>query len=384
MSSRTHSRSPIDNADLSTRKAQHLEICVGEGEYGVESGTTGFEHLSFVHRALPEIAMEEVDTGVDFLGYRSRLPLFISSMTGGSAEGYQVNKQLAQAAQEAGIPVGMGSIRILFRKPEVLDHFRLKEVAPDVPVFANIGAVQLRDMDHAEIIEMVERLEVDALAVHLNPGQELFQPDGDRDFRGVLDGISRFRDRLRIPMLVKETGFGIAPSLIRELLNRGADYVNVAGSGGTNWVRVESHRLPEDTRDAAEEFNAWGLPTAVVLAALEGNTDRVLASGGLRSGLDLAKATALGARLSGFALPLVRTVTERGVEGVLSYIQRLETVLRNVMMLTGSRTLQDLRQRQLMRTRSFADSVAELQRADGSDASSLVQTTPAPPPEDQA
>jgi isopentenyl-diphosphate delta-isomerase type 2 len=364
MSSNGHSRSPVDSADLSTRKAQHLEICVREDEYGVESGTTGFEHLSFVHRALPEIAMEEVDTAVEFLGYRCRLPMFISSMTGGSAEGYQVNKQLARAAQQAGVPVGMGSVRILFRKPEVLDHFRLKELAPDVPVFANIGAVQLRDMKHADIIEMIDRLEVDAVAVHLNPGQELFQPDGDRDFRGVLDGISRFRERVRIPMMIKETGFGIAPSLVGELLNRGADWVNLAGAGGTNWVQVESHRLPPETREAAREFNAWGLPTAVILAALEGRTDRVLASGGVRSGLDLAKATALGARLSGFALPLVRAVTEGGVDGVLSYIERLETVLRNVMMLTGSRTTEDLRQQRLMRTRAFADSVAELQRAD--------------------
>jgi isopentenyl-diphosphate delta-isomerase type 2 len=210
---------------------------------------------------------------------------------------------------------------------------------------------------------------VDAVAVHLNPGQELFQPDGDRDFRGVLDGISRFRERLRIPMMIKETGFGIAPSLVEELLNRGADWVNLAGSGGTNWVQVESHRLPAETRGAAEEFNAWGLPTAVLLAALEGRTDRVLASGGLRSGLDLAKAIALGARLSGFALPLVRAVTDGGVDGVLAYIERLETVLRNVMMLTGSRTTEDLRRLRLMRTRAFADSVAELQRADrpGSD-----------------
>ncbi len=355
----------ISEGDLSTRKAQHLDICIRADEYAVESGATGFEHVSFVHRALPEIAMEEVDTGMDFLGYRSRLPLFISSMTGGSAEGYNVNKQLARAAQEAGVPVGMGSIRILFRKPEVLDHFRLKELAPDVPVFANIGGVQLRDMEHASIIEMVKRLEVDALAVHLNPGQELFQPDGDRDFRGVLDGIERFCRASPVPVMVKETGFGISPSLVRELLKRGAAFVNIAGSGGTNWVRVESHRLPAEVREAAEEFDTWGLPTAVVLAALEGETDRVLASGGMRTGLDLAKATAMGARLSGFALPMVRAVTEGGVDGVLGYIEHLETVLRNAMVLTGSRTLTDLRRCRLMRSRSFSDAVASLRSADG-------------------
>ncbi|MFW5785613.1 MAG: type 2 isopentenyl-diphosphate Delta-isomerase [bacterium] len=355
----------ISEDDLTTRKAQHLDICIRADDYAVESGATGFEHVSFVHCALPEIAMDEVDTGTDFLGYRSRLPLFISSMTGGSAEGYNVNKQLARAAQHAGIPVGMGSIRILFRKPEVLDHFRLKELAPDVPVFANIGGVQLRDMDHTAVIEMVKRLGVDALAVHLNPGQELFQPDGDRDFRGVMDAISRFCAASPVPVMAKETGFGISPSLVRELLRQGVTYVDLAGSGGTNWVRVESHRLPAGTRAAADEFNAWGLPTAVILGALEGNADRVLASGGMRTGLDLAKATAMGARLSGFALPMVRAVIDEGVDGVLRYVERLETVLRNVMVLTGSRTLSDLRRCRLMRSRPFCDAVTALRSANG-------------------
>lgn len=350
--------------DLSSRKAQHLEICIQADDYEVESGATGFDHLSFVHRALPEIAMEEIDTGVDFLGYRPRLPVFISSMTGGSAEGYQVNKLLAQAAQQAGVPVGMGSIRILFRKPEVLDHFRLKTLAPDVPVFANIGGVQLRDMEQREILEMVKRLEVDAVVVHLNPGQELFQPDGDRDFRGVLDAIGRFCGIAGIPVMVKETGFGLSPSLIRTLHERGVAYVNVAGSGGTNWVRVESHRLPGDAGTAAGEFNGWGLPTAVVLAALEPGHGPVLASGGMRTGMDLAKAVALGAELSGYALPMVRSVTENGVDGVLGYISQLEQVLKNVMMLTGSRSIDELRQQRLMRTRSFTEAVQSLQFAD--------------------
>jgi isopentenyl-diphosphate delta-isomerase type 2 len=349
---------------LSTRKAQHLEICVQANDYEVETGATGFEHLSFVHRALPEIAMDELDTRVDFLGYRPRLPLFISSMTGGSAQGYQVNKQLARAAQEAGIPVGMGSIRILFRKPEVLDHFRLKTLAPDVPVFANIGGVQLRDMDRQEILEMVKRLEVDAVVVHLNPGQELFQPDGDRDFRGVLDAIGRFCEAAPLPVMVKETGFGISPSLVRTLHDRGVAYVNVAGTGGTNWVRVESHRLPEDAGEAAAEFNGWGLPTAVVLAALEHDHGPVLASGGMRTGMDLAKACALGAELSGYALPMVRAVTEGGVEAVLRYVDQLDQVLRNVMMLTGSRSIADLRSRRLMRTRPFDEAVASLREAE--------------------
>jgi len=354
---------PDVSENIGERKARHLTICVEEARYEVESGSTGFEELAFVHRALPELSTDEIDTSLEFLGRRVSMPVLISSMTGGSDEGYQANKNLARAAQEAGIPVGMGSMRILFRKPEVFDHFYLRRYAPDVPIFANMGGVQMRDFDHAEIIEMVKRLEVDALVVHLNAGQELFQPDGDRDFRGILDGISRFCDAAPVPVIVKETGFGIHPQEVTALLDRGVSYVNLAGAGGTNWVTVEAYRLDGSMHEAAADFDGWGTPTAALLAAVGRREGRIIASGGMRTGMDVAKATALGAELSGLALPFIRAVVTGGVEEVVAVAERVRKTLETAMLMTSSRTLPDLRRVPLVRTPAFDARVRALEDA---------------------
>lgn len=349
--------------DIGERKARHLELCVSN-EYSVESGSPLFDQLSFVHHALPEVSADELDTSVSFLDHTITLPFLISSMTGGSAEGYRANKDLARAAQECGIPVGMGSIRILFRKPDVFDHFYLKRIAPDVPVVANLGGVQLREMDHTEITELLRRLEVQALAVHLNAGQELFQTGGDRDFRGIFDAIRTFAERSPVPLIVKETGFGIRPREAQRLLDAGVRYVNVAGAGGTNWIQVEAHRLPEPAARAAGAFEGWGTPTALILAALGYRDGRIIASGGLRDGMDLAKALALGAHVGGMALPFIRAVTERGVQGALDTIQEVRAVLETVMALTESRTVADLRKAPLLRSYAFDYALSTLREAE--------------------
>jgi isopentenyl-diphosphate delta-isomerase len=284
-------------------------------------------------------------------------------MTGGSEAGLSVNRELARAAQAAGLPVGLGSFRVLFQHPELAEQFQLKKLAPDVPVLANLGAVQVRDRPQAEIFEWLRRLEVQALVVHLNPGQELFQPEGDNDFRGLKQAIARLCEGSPVPVIVKETGFGILPSLVRELLDAGAAYVDLAGAGGTNWIRVEAYRLTGETRASAEEFADWGLPTAVLLGALRG-TDRVLASGGLRSGLDAVKAVALGARLAGMALPFIREVCAGGAEAVGALLRRLEHSFRTAMLLTGSRTLEDLRRGVLWAEPGFTAAVEALSAAD--------------------
>jgi len=331
-----------DEAALGRRKSQHLDICLDKKQYRVESGSTLLEHVHFIHRALPEIDAKEIDTTTDFLGHRVSAPILISSMTGGSDGGYAANKELASAAQQAGVPVGMGSIRILFRKPEVLEHFTLKGLAPDVPVMANIGGVQLREMEYPVIIEMLKRLEVQGLVVHLNAGQELAQPDGDRDFRGVLDAIRLFTEASPVPVLVKETGFGIGVDEVRKLFDAGVAYVNVAGAGGTNWAQVEGHRLPEAEAAVAREFEGWGLPSGLLLYVLSRSFDRLVASGGLRTGMDLAKAIALGACMGGFALPLIRAVDAGGKDAVIQRLEHYRAVLRGAMTLTGSRTLTEL------------------------------------------
>jgi len=325
------------------RKEKHLEICTDPSRFAIEGGGAGFEAIRFIHEAMPEISASEVDPGVDFLGVRLPHPMFISCMTGGSRGGFEANRLLARTARALGIPVGLGSIRVLFREPALFDHFHVKPIAGDVPVLANIGAVQVRDLARERIFELLRRLEVQALVVHLNPGQELFQPDGDTDFRGLKEALFRLLEESPLPVIVKETGFGIRPGLARELLDAGAAYVDLAGSGGTNWVSVESYRREEDDREAAEELRDWGIPTALLVAASRELGGRVIASGGMRSGLDAAKAAALGAEMVGFALPVIRAVRAGGVDAVIRLFHSFETSFRAAMVLTGSKTIDELR-----------------------------------------
>lgn len=358
------SRTDHHASEMSRRKAQHLEICLDGETYHVETGHTRLNEVHLVHRSLPEIDAGTVDTGIEFLGMPVAMPVFISSMTGGSAAGYQTNKDLAAVAQALRIPVGMGSIRILFRKPEVIDDFYLKRFAPDVPVFANIGGVQLPEMSHREIFEMLRRLEVDGIAVHLNPGQELFQPGGDRNFAGVFDALRRFIDAAPIPVLVKETGLGINPAEVHQLLDAGARYVNVAGTGGTNWLRVEAYR--HDDRSIAEtapEFDSWGLPTGLVLAALGREVPGVLASGGLRTGMDVVRALALGAEAVGMALPFVRALKAGGRDGAVEFGRKLQYVITTAQAMTGCRTPADLRRAAVWLEQPLREDAAQLAAA---------------------
>ncbi len=348
-------------SSIGSRKKKHVEICVETPTYVVEVGpSAGFDGVSLVHQALPDLDADAVDTRTRFLDHEVALPLFISCMTGGSAEGFAANTNLARAAQKAGVPVGLGSIRILFHEPDAFEHFHIKPLAPDVPVLANIGAVQVRDIPHATVFEMARRLEVQALVVHLNPGQELFQPDGDRDFRGLEAAIGRLCAGSPVPVIVKETGFGIEPRLARRLLDLGARYVDVAGAGGTNWVAVESYRLPPERFAAARAFDRWGIPTAVLLDALSDQRGRILASGGVRTGMDVARSLALGAELAGMALPFIRAVVREGVDGALRLIEEVASVLKAAMVLTASADVAALRRARLVRSAAFAEAVDAL------------------------
>ncbi len=349
---------------IAQRKAQHLDICSDAERYAVEGGSTLLDEVRFVHRALPELNEPDVDLGTSFLDMPVSMPVFISSMTGGSAEGYRVNRLLARVAQESGIPVGTGSIRILFRKPDVIDHFMLKRIASGVPVFANIGGVQLVDPAQDPLLELIRRLEVDAVAVHLNPGQEVVQPEGDRAFRGVLDGIARLCERSPVPVIVKETGFGIGPAEAALLVDRGVRYVDVAGNGGTNWVTVERYRMDPAEQEVADEFADWGIPTGVAVAACDSLPGRILASGGIRSGMDVARAIALGAQAAGLALPFARAVVSGGYESARALAERIRSVLRTVMVLTGSPTIDALRRAPLVRSARFTEMTSALREAD--------------------
>ena len=370
--------------EISTRKEHHLDICIDDERYpDPAAGGTSLDDVRLVHRALPELDYGAIDTAQRFLRARLRLPLLISCMTGGSGRGRSANCALAEAAQRAGIAVGVGSIRPLLRDPATFADFHVKPHAPDVPVLANLGAVQLRDLGAAALRPLLERLEVQGLVIHLNAGQELFQPGGDRDFRGLLVAIAAAVAGCGVPVLVKETGFGIGPTQVRQLLGYGVRYVDVAGSGGTNWIAVEGERLAAPERHSARAFVDWGLPTGVLLAALgAADAGRVIASGGLRHGVHLAKALALGAGLGAMALPFIRAVMAGGVDGVLALIGRIEHELRVAMTLCGAPSLAALRRAPVMRSASFRDQVAELRRVAsaaiaGAPASGATAATPA-------
>ena len=351
--------------EISRRKEDHLDICLDEQRYPDPAlRGSSLDQVQLLHQALPEVDSAGLDTTQPFLGATLRLPLMISCMTGGSGRGRTANRALAAAAQRAGIAVGLGSIRPLLQDPAAFADFHVKPLAPDVPVLANLGAVQLRELDGRTLRRVLERLEVQALVVHLNAGQELFQPAGDRDFRGLWGAIERAVAECGHPVLVKETGFGIRPGLVRRLLGRGVRYVDLAGAGGTNWVQVEGRRLTGDGPASAAAFADWGLPTAVALALLGDVGGRVIASGGLRHGVHLAKAVAMGAACGAMALPFIRAVMAAGSAGAAALIDRIEHELRAAMTLCGAASLAALRRVPVLQSASFRHQVAELRRAE--------------------
>ncbi len=351
---------------ISARKQKHIEISVNPEKYKIEGEIkNGFESIHFVHEAFPELDYEKIDASTTFLGKRISLPILISCMTGGTSKALQANTELAQAAQLTRIPMGLGSIKILFQDPKFFKDFQIRSIAPDIPILANMGAVQVRDTPQNRIIEVLQKLEVDALVIHLNAGQELFQPDGDRNFIGLLTPIEKLCKNNPFPIVVKETGFGIRPRRVKQLLEAGVAYIDLAGSSGTNWILVESYKNSQEDREIAKEFTNWGIPTALLLASLEKWPDRIIASGGLRSGMDIAKAIAMGAVLAGMALPFIRDVQQGGKQRVVKRIKNIERLLKTVMLLTGSTHLEDLRRAERWMEPEFSERVSRLKHAEG-------------------
>jgi isopentenyl-diphosphate delta-isomerase len=340
------------------RKGRHLDVCLNPST-PIESAHTHFQDVRFEHHALPELDWSMLDTTTECLGHRLALPLFISCMTGGSEAGARVNRHLVQAAQQSGIPVGLGSMRVLLKHPDLFDHFYVKPLAPDVPVWANLSAAQLLQCKADSLIEWLKRLEVQALVLHCNVGQEQFQSNGDRCFSGVTQAIQRFCERSPVPVIVKETGFGLRPQEVTTLSRAGVAAVDIAGAGGTNWILVESQCHADTDLCAAAEFQDWGNPTPVVLAAITQSDIPILASGGVRGGVEVAKSLALGAALAGLALPFIRAESKGGLDGILSLIDTLTRSLKTTMLLTGCRTIADLGSAGLILSDHFVSQVRQ-------------------------
>ncbi len=334
------------------RKLDHIRICLEE-DVRAKHISTGFEQYRFVHQALPEISKDEIDTSVGFLGKRLGAPILVSAMTGGTDLSAHINKNLATAAAKLGLAMSVGSQRPAIENESVAYSYQVRDVAPDILLFANLGAVQLNyGYGIAECQRAVEMIQADALILHLNPMQECIQPGGNTDFRDLLSKIARICEAISAPVVVKEVGLGISDDLSIKLQAAGVAAIDVAGAGGTSWVLVEKYRTENETRRRiADTFADWGIPTtrslAMVRAALPGFP--LIASGGIVNGLEVAKAVALGADLAGFAWPTLQPAME-GASSVQQLFSRYVEELRVAMFCVGARSIADIKRARLEKT----------------------------------
>ncbi len=328
------------------RKAEHIRICL-ESDVQFRSQSSGFDSYRFTHSCLPELDYQEIDLTAKLLGKQLGAPILISSMTGGTAQAREINHRLAVVAQTYKLAMGVGSQRVSIERPDVADTFQVRQIAPDILLLANLGAVQLNYRYGIEQCQRaVDLLEADALILHLNPLQECIQPHGDTNFKGLLDRIATICDRLPVPVIVKEVGNGISAAMAQQLIAAGVGGIDVAGAGGTSWAKVESERAQTALqRRLGETFADWGIPTAACIAAIHEIAPTIpsIASGGLRNGLDIAKAIALGADVGGLALPFLQAA-DISTAAVDELAQILMAEIQTVLFCTGNANLTALRQ----------------------------------------
>ncbi len=330
-------------SDVEKRKDEHININLDKD---VRSGRlTGFKDYSFVHQALPEIRLKDISTDTSFLGLEFKLPLIISSMTGGTSKGNHINDILAEAAQATGIAMGVGSQRAQLESGEPGKSSTLRKIAPGIPLFANIGAVQLNyGYAVTECQKAVDLLEADALILHLNPLQEALQPEGQTDFSGLEKKIGEVCKKLKVPVIIKEVGWGITLETAKRLINLGVSAIDVAGAGGTSWSEVEKFR----SRDAkyyriAEKFRDWGNPTADAIKHIREGLQGIplIASGGITGGMEIAKSIALGAGIAGIARPFLLAAYE-SLESVMALIEEIRLELMITMFAAGAADIPSL------------------------------------------
>ncbi len=330
---------------IEKRKRAHIDTVLTE-DVVAKGVATGFEKYFFEHVALPELDLDSVDTRCNLFGKSLAVPLLISSMTGGTDVALDINRHLAEAAQELGIAMGVGSQRAAIVNPAYADTFRVRNVAPDILLFANLGAVQFNyGFTVYDAQKAVAMIEADALFLHLNPLQEAVQAEGDRNWSGVFRKIEELVPALDVPVIVKEVGNGISADLARRLVGIGVAGVDVAGAGGTSWSEVEAHRQgDEKMRQVAHSFSGWGIPTVQALSDIRAvlPDTPVIASGGVRSGVDVAKAIRLGADLVGMAAPALGAATKT-VNAVETQMSGVAEELKIAMFCTGSPNLSALR-----------------------------------------
>lgn len=339
-----------DMEKTAKRKGEHIAICLQEQVNG-EGIQTGFEQYRFKHNALPELSFRDIRLDTEWFGKKMSAPLLVSSMTGGTDEAGAINRRLAETAERQGWAIGVGSMRAVIEKEELVPTFAIRKEAPTVPIIANLGAVQLNyGFGLSSCERAVELAEADALVLHLNSMQEIFQPEGDTDFSGLLPRIQEICNGLSVPVGIKEVGWGIDAETTKRLYDAGVAFIDVAGAGGTSWSQVEKFRTTDSVqRAAAGAFADWGIPTAECVRDIRNLLPDIplIASGGLHTGVDAAKALALGANLAGFGRALLpRAASANGemrAELLLEQFRRIEFELRAAMFGIGAGTIEQLR-----------------------------------------
>ncbi|TQS76533.1 type 2 isopentenyl-diphosphate Delta-isomerase [Ornithinibacillus gellani] len=330
---------------INKRKTEHIRLCLTDQVEGVNQ-STGLEGIAFIHNALPEINFNDIEIGSSFLNKSLQAPFLVSSMTGGSKLAAEINQNLAVAAEEKGWAIALGSTRALLESDAHQESFLIRKQAPTVPLIANLGAVQLNYGYGAEEAQrIVDRTEADSLVLHLNSLQEVIQDEGDLNFESLLPKIEKLCKTLTVPVGVKEVGFGIDGTVAEQLYQAGISYIDVAGAGGTSWSQVEKLRSQDPLRKAAAEaFNNWGIPTKDCIVSVRSKLSQVpiVASGGMKTGVDAAKAITIGADLIGFARKLLQAATE-SVDAVIREMEQIELELKIVMFGIGARNLSELK-----------------------------------------
>ena len=347
MSDSQHPTPPAhaDDADapelLSQRKVDHLLLCNTQ-DVEARASSTLLDQVHLQHQSLPELAWDEIDTSVSVLGRRLQVPLVVSGMTGGTDQARAINRTLAAMAQKHGMGFGLGSQRAMMRDPKQTRTYDVREIAPDVLILGNLGAVQAAQSSLQEVEDLVGAVDADALCVHLNPAQELIQDHGDRDFKGCIDALQKLASDLSIPIIAKETGCGMSQQTLAKLTEAGVQWVDVSGAGGTTWIGVEAMRASSQLANVGEVLWDWGVPTAVSTRWAAQAGMNVIASGGIRHGLDAARAIALGAQLASSALPWLRAAMQGGEAAVEDTAQTWIRTLKSVMLLTGAASVEQL------------------------------------------
>lgn len=332
-------------ADINRRKTEHIRLCLTGNVEGVNK-STGLEGISFIHNALPEINFDDIQLDTTFLNKNLGAPFLVSSMTGGSDLASEINRNLAIAAEEKGWAIGLGSTRALLESDAHEESFMIRKYAKTVPLIANLGAVQLNYGYGAEECQrIVDLTEADSLVLHLNSLQEVVQDGGDLNFENILPKIEDVCTKLNVPVGVKEVGFGIDGVVAEKLSNVGIAYIDVAGAGGTSWSQVEKLRSKDPLRKAAAEaFNNWGLPTKDCIVSVRSHLSEapIVASGGMKTGVDAAKAITIGADIIGYARHLLHAATE-SPEEVIQTMEQIELELKMTMFGIGVKTLEELK-----------------------------------------